>query len=393
VHLDIPADEPHKPARYRGLRPELEEPSAPSPHAVRSAARLLARRGRAVTIAGLGCRSAEAARALQDLVEHLGTPLFTTEKAKGIIPEDHPLSAGVFWGGRLEQAFLSRADAVLAAGLDSVELLPRAWRPGTPVVVLRDAPGGPYPYAATAEVVGDLARSMEALREDSPPGGEWNLPGWAGRGGRFKTRARALLAEAASGRGGAGLAPHRVVEIAREVFPREAVAAVDAGAHALLTSIFWDAYDPHGYLCSSGLAARGYAIPAAMAAKLAFPERPAVAFVGDGGLLGSLPDIAAAARLGLRLVILVFLDGSLSWIRVAQEQRKYEPVGVSLGPQPLDKLAEGLGAVGAEVAGEDDLRSALAETAQTSVPAIIGVPVRSGNYRRVLEILRGRAAA
>jgi acetolactate synthase-1/2/3 large subunit len=136
----------------------------------------------------------------------------------------------------------------------------------------------------------------------------------------------------------------------------------------------------------------GYAVPAAMAAKLALPERPTVAFMGDGGLLGSLVDIAAAARLGLRLVIVVFLDGSLSWLRVAQEQRKYAPVGVTLGAQPLDKLAEGLGAVGAEVASEEELRSALAEAAETSVPAIIGVPVQSGNYRRVVEILRGRAA-
>jgi acetolactate synthase-1/2/3 large subunit len=392
VHVDVPADQADKPARRRGLRPQAEEPSGPSPHAVRSAARLLARRGRAVTIAGLGCRSTGAAPALRELIEHLGTPLFTTQKAKGIVPEDHPLAAGVFWGGRLEQDLLGRADAVLAVGLDSVELLPRAWRSGAPVVVLSDTPGGPRPYQPAAEVVGDIGQALTALREASPPWGEWSLAGWAGLGERFKARARARLAEAGTGRGGEGLGPHRVVAIAREVFPRDTIATVDAGAQGLVTSVFWDTYEPIGYLCSSGLGPMGYAVPAASAARLAAPDRPIVAFLGDGALLTSLPDLAAAARLGLALVLIVFLDGSLSGIRVAQEQRSYDPVGLSLGSLDVPKLAEGLGVLATEVGDEESLRAALQEAATTAQPAVVGVRVRGQNYRRLLDVLRGREA-
>jgi acetolactate synthase-1/2/3 large subunit len=371
--------------------PEPEQRRRPSAHAVRAAARLLARRGRALTIAGLGSRSDGAASALLDLVEHLGTPVFTTEKAKGVIPEDHPLAAGVFWGGRLEEELVGKADALLAVGLESAELLPRAWRPGTPVVVLSDAPSGPRPYQPTAEVAGDLAYALEALRAESPPGGEWSRAGWAGVGGTDRSRARDLLLQAAAA-GGEGLAPPRVVQMARAVFPRETVASVDGGAHGLVASLYWESYDRRGYLCSSGLGASGFAIPAAVAAKLALPERPVVAFTGDGGLLHSLSDVAVAARLSLPLVAVVFLDGSLSLIRAAQEQRKYAPDAVALGALDVARLAEGVGALGTQVADEAELQKALEEALGATQPALIGVRVRGQTYRKMLEILRGRGS-
>jgi acetolactate synthase-1/2/3 large subunit len=100
----------------------------PSPSAIRKIARLLTRSGRAVVVAGLGCRDTAVATPLRELVDHLGAPTLTTPRAKGVIPEDHPLAAGVFSGGRLEEELLGRADSVLAIGLDSTEVLPRAWK-------------------------------------------------------------------------------------------------------------------------------------------------------------------------------------------------------------------------------------------------------------------------
>lgn len=390
IHLDFPADEVSRPARRHALGLEPERLSGPSRNAIRTAARLLARQGRTVVIAGLGCREMTSARALLDLVEHLGSPILTTYKAKGVIPEDHPLAAGVFAGGRLEESLLAKADGVLAVGLDSVELLPRAWAEGQPVVSLAEYRIGPRPYNTASEIIADLPASLEALREALPPGGDWGLAEWAGRGGAFKARARALLAEACAGRGREGIPPHRVVEIAREVFPREAVIAVDCGAHMFAAAAFWDSFQSKTYLCSGGLGTMGYAIPAAIAAKLVEPGRPVLALIGDGGFLLSLPDVATAVRLGLPLVVIVFLDGSLSLTRVQQEQRRFAPVGVSLGAVDVPKLAESLGALGTEVVDEDGLRSALKDAVTTTQPAIIAARVRPTGYRRMLEILRGK---
>jgi acetolactate synthase-1/2/3 large subunit len=391
VHLDVPADEALKPTRRHGRPPGGERTPSPSPSAIRAAARLLTRRGRIVVIAGLGCRRPGPARALQDLVEHLGAPLLTTPRAKGAVPEDHPLAAGVFSGGRLEDELLTKAEGILAVGLDPVELLPRSWREGLPVVAFHEYRVSPRPYEATCEVVADLRAALEGLREALSPGGGWGLADWAGRGSEFKAHARLILAEASQGRGRAGVAPHRVVEIAREIFPRQTVVSVDSGTHALAAAAFWDAYEPKGYFCSSGLSVMGYALPAAIAAKLVHPERPVLAFLGDGGFLRSIPDLATAVRERLPLVGVIFVDGTLSLSRIRQEQKRYAPAGVSLGSVDIPKLAESLGALGTEVEDEEGLRSALKDAVATTQPAVIAVRVRPTGYRRMLEILRGKA--
>lgn len=391
VHLDVPADEALKPARRQGRPAKGARLPSPSPSAIRAAARLLTRRGRIVVIAGLGCRRPGPARLLQEVVEHLGAPLLTTQRAKGAIPEDHPLAAGVFSGGRLEEDLLSKADGILAVGLDPVELLPRPWRAGLPVVALQEYPVSPRPYEATCEVVADLPTALAALQEALPPGGGWGLAEWAGQGSEFKARTRRVLAEASMGKGRAGIAPHRVVEMAREIFPRQTVVSVGWGTHAFAVAAFWDAYEPKAYFCSSGLGVMGYALPAAIAAKLTLPERPVLALLGDGGFLRSVADLATAARERLPLVGIVFVDGTLGLSRVRQEQKRYAPAGVSLGTMDIPKLAESLGALATEVEDEEALRSALKDAVATTQLAIIAVRVRPTGYRRMLEVLRGKA--
>jgi acetolactate synthase I/II/III large subunit len=390
VHLDFPADEATRPTRRRALRLETRRVAGPSPSAIRSAGKLLARRGRTVVIAGLGCRESESARALQDLVEHLGAPVLTTHKAKGVIPEDHPLAAGVFAGGRLEEELLARADGVLVAGVDPVGLHPRVWGGAQAVISLAEYRAGPRPYSTVSEIIADLPESLDALREALPPGGGWGLAEWAGRGAAFKARSRRLLAEACAGRGREGLSPHRVVEIAREIFPRDTILTVDSGAHMYVAATFWETFRPKEFLCSGGLATMGFALPAAVAAKLSNPRRPVLALVGDGGFLTSLPDVATAAHLKLPLVVIVFKDGCFSLVRVRQEQRRFAPIGISTGETDIPKLAESLGALGTEVDDEEGLRLAVKDALVTTQPAIIAARVRSNGYRRMLEILCGK---
>ena len=391
VHLDLPADESVSPARRRAIPAKNAKRVDPSPSAIRHLAGLLTRSGRAVIVAGSGCREAAVARPLRELVEHLGAPTLTTARAKGVIPEDHPLAAGVFSGGPLEEELLGRADCVLAVGVDPAEILPRPWKAGRPVLSMADYAMTPCPFVATAEATGCLSTGLVLLRQGLPPTGEWGLANWARRGEAFRTRTRTLLVEAISPRGQHGLAPHRVVEIAREVFPRPTVATVDTGAHALAVPAFWETYEPKTYLCSGGLAGTGYAIPAAIAAKLNAPERPVLAFTGESGLLLSLSEVATASGLGLKIVVVVFVDESQSLVRVVQEQKRYAPVGVSLPQLDIPKIVEGLGALGTAVEDEEGLRAALSDALEAPRPAIIAARINPHGYRRMLEVLRGKA--
>jgi len=390
VHLDLPADEALGSARRRALAAGGPRRETPSPSSVRMIARLLTRSGRAVIVAGLGCRDLRVATALRELVEHLGAPTLTTPRAKGVIPEDHPLAAGVFFGGRLEEDLLGRADCMLAVGLDPNETLPRARKFDSTILSMAAYRKTPCPFDPDAEAIGDLADGLVLLRENLPPAGEWNLAAWSRRGATFRHTARGLLAEAWRSRGGHGLAPHRVVEIAREVFPKNTLVTTGTGAHAPAVAAFWETYEPKSFLCSANLRGAGYALPAAIAAKLEAPNRPVLAFMGDNGFLLNLPEIATASRLESPLVMVVFVDDTLSLPRVAQEQKRYAPFGVALSSMDIPKMAEGLGALGTTVEDEESLRAALADALNTTKPAIVAARVNPQGYRRMLETLWGK---
>jgi acetolactate synthase-1/2/3 large subunit len=388
VHMELPSDQSSGRARTRSIAKTGVRPDAPSPSAIRKLAKILARGGRAAIVAGLGCRDAAVAARLRELVDHLGAPTLATPRAKGALPEDHPLAAGVFSGGRLEEEFLGRADSVLTVGLDSTEIAPQVWKPVPSLLSMAEYRTAGWP--AAAEAVGALPEGLVMLREALPPAGEWSSAAWAGRGETFRERVRSLVADACRSRTGGGVAPHRVVEIAREAFPRPTIATVDSGAHALVVNAIWEAYEPKAFLCSSRSCGAGYALPAAIAAKLAAPDRHVLAFMGDSGFLLNLPELSTAVRLDLPLVLIVFVDDSASLSRVAQEQKRYAPLEVSLGAMDIPKVAEGLGALGTTVDSEEGLRAALSDTLATTRPAIVAVRVNPHGYRRMVELLRGK---
>ena len=390
VHLDLRAEEALAPSRRRPTLARVTRHPGPSASAIRNVARLLSRGGRTVVLAGIGCREPEAGTALRELVEHLGAPILTTPRAKGTLPEDHPLAAGVFSGGRLSEELLRRADCLLTVGLDSTEAPARGWKTSAAVLSLAAYRIARRPFEPAAEAVGALAPGLVLLRENLPPAGEWNYAAWARRGAAFRERARSLLADACRLRGVHGLAPHRVVEIARDVFPKATLATADTGAHALAAVAFWETYEPKAFLCSVGSAGVGYALPAAIAAKLVSPDRPVVAFMGDGGFLLNMAEVTTANRLGVAIVVIVFVDESLSLARVAQEQKRYAPEGVAVSAMDIPKVAEGLGVLGTTVETEDGLRAALSDALGTTKPAIIAARVNPQGYRRMLEVLQGK---
>src|SRR3546814_15542023 len=89
------------------------------------------------------------------------------------------------------------------------------------------------------------------------------------------------------------------MEVARAVLPRETIATCDAGASRLLVVQKWQSFGPREFLTSNGLGSMGYAVPGALGARLAYPERPVVAFSGDGGFplaVASLPSTSASVE-------------------------------------------------------------------------------------------------
>lgn len=368
-----PAPEPFAP-------PALPPPDA---EAIAAARALLARTERPVVIAGLEALAPARAAATRALVDALRAPALVTYKAKGVIPDRHPLFGGVFTGGAAEAPLLHEADLIVLAGADPVEFIPQPWRFTAPVLDLATAPRARHYVQPAVSVIGAWEQADLAA---TAPTRSWT-------DGRIAARREGWRAALDNGpTGNRGLSPSAIVRLAQaacRAAGRHPRAAVDAGAHMFACTSFWEAEAPGDLLISNGLATMGYALPAAIAAAWHEPARGAIAFTGDGGLLMALGELATATALGVPLVVVVFNDAALSLIAIKTGGRDL-PDG-ALGWPEVDFAAvmRGLGGRAWRVTDEAGLSAAMAEAFAAGGPCLIDVWTDPSSYPRQIAALRG----
>jgi acetolactate synthase I/II/III large subunit len=337
---------------------------------------------RPVIIAGLQAAEPGAAAALRRLARAWSCPVLSTYMAKGTFPDADPLAVGPFVAGAAEDALVSSADAILLFGADPIEFLPQPWRYRAPAIMLTTHAFERRFADWAATLVGELADSAGLLAGAVAPGG-WSTAEIAAARGSMREAAR-------SGRPTEGIAPHALVEAVASAAPKGARIAVDAGAHMLPVMALWQAEEPRGALISRGLATMGSALPAAVAACLAEPDRPVVAFTGDGGLMMCAAELATAVQAGCRnLVVVVFNDSSMSMIEVKQRRRQLPPRGMDYTPTDFAKVACGFGCMGTRVEAPGGLAGALQEAFSSERPVVVDVAVDRHAYRAMLPALRG----
>jgi acetolactate synthase-1/2/3 large subunit len=382
VQLDLPSTETEREAAdLPAPVPLLPELSAlrPDKASLRPALDALAKARRPVILAGLGALWDHASRELVAFAEQLGAPVLTTTKAKGVIPEDHPLRAGVLIGGLIEREMVGQADLIVTIGLDGVELQPKPWPYTAPVLSLATHPSLDALVPASPELVGNVAQLLSALTEYAPAGS-----GWGEAAARmFRDQVADALDVPST-----GLSPQRLVEVARQVLPRETVATCDAGASRLLVVQKWQAYGPREFLTSNGLATMGYAIPGGLGARLAHPNRPVVCFTGDGGFLMAIAELHTSVRENLPITIVVLDDQEIGLIRVKQEIKGLPKYGVGLGGIDWEKVAQGLGADGVAVETEHALGDALKAAVGSGRSTVIGARIDRSGYVAQYNALR-----
>jgi len=382
VHLELPSNVAAQPAAERpGLAERWgdwlpvagsEGAVAADPTALQAALDRLERARRPLIAVGLAALRGHAPAYLVALAERLGAPVVTTTKAKGVIPEDHPLAAGVFdmYGEAVVRELVGQSDCVLAVGLDATEFI-HPWTFTVPVVYLDTVPNTDQFVPAVCEVVGPLGPLVAALAARVTPGPRWPADEVA----RHRTRLRAAI----EGQG-PELQPQQVLAVARRLFPRETVVSVDVGAHKILAGQYWTTYAPRTYLVSNGLSAMGYSLPAAMAARLVHPDRPVLAFVGDGGLGMYLGELETVARLGLRLVVVCLNDQSLSLIRLGQVRRGYPPYGVDFRNPDFAAVARECGWTGLAAETVAEVERALRVALESPGPVLVEARIQPEGY-------------
>jgi acetolactate synthase I/II/III large subunit len=382
VHFELPQSETTRDAGdYVAEPPLVANLVFPGPDRadLKPALDVLKRARRPVLLVGLGIYWCKAAAELVKFAEKLGAPVLTTTKCKGVIPEDHPLRAGCIIGGLIERELVNASDLIITIGLDAVELQPKPWPYKIPVLSLASIPSVDGFVPADPEIVGDLKPLLACLAELSPEGADW--------GEKVAKTFREQVSNALN-TPAAGLSPQRAVEAARAVMPRNTIATCDAGASRLLVVQKWESYGPREFLTSNGLASMGYAVPGAMGARLAFPDRPILAFTGDGGMLMAIADLQTAWRENLPIIVLVLDDQEIGLIRVKQEIKGVPAHGVHIGGVDWEKLGHAFGADAAVVETEQALTNALGAALKSNRTTIVAARIDPSGYVAQFNALR-----
>jgi acetolactate synthase-1/2/3 large subunit len=332
---------------------------------------------RPVILAGGGAVRCGAGVALTRLAETAGLPVVVSAMAKGVIAEGHPYFAGVLdmAGYQVIWDLLERADLIITAGFDAVELI-TPWRIATPVLHLDTTPNTDQVYPAATEIVGDVRACLEWLGAHWPGTHGAAAPRWAPD--EVAVHRSALRSAWQAGYVSGRLNPSEVVTTVREAAPEETIVAVDVGSHKIMAGQAWAASAPRQTLITNGLSAMGFGLPGAIAACLSRPGVPVVALTGDGGFAMTATELSVAARHALPLVVVVFSDGGLNRIELHQRSLGYPLTATSVDRTDIPLLAESMGCDGVRVESVAGLEKAL--SFRRSRPLVIEARIDPSQY-------------
>jgi acetolactate synthase I/II/III large subunit len=265
---------------------------------------------------------------------------------------------------------LHGADLVLCVGYDMVEYDPARWNPGSEkrIVHIDSAPAEvDAHYILAAGVEGDIADALRRIARQAVRKPE-------GSGQRLHTSLMQAMQEGADA-AAYPLRPHRVIADLRRAMADDDVLVCDVGAHKLWVARLFRAERPNTCIISNGLAAMGIAVPGAIAAKLALPDRRVVAVNGDGGFLMNSQELETAVRLGVAIVVLVLRDGKYGVIQHHMDTRLGRHFGVDFGNPDLVRYAESFGLRAHRIESADELLPVLRSALDSNGPVLLDCPI------------------
>jgi acetolactate synthase-1/2/3 large subunit len=362
---------------YDGAAPTPSSASVTDTDALESVLARVKRARRPILMVGQGTiRYSDRLRAL---VEKLRSPLITTPSARGVLPENHPFNFGFdpFAGSiRDVNELVESSDLVLAIGCKLGHSGTTGFELNLPADRLVHVDASPEViganYPVSLGVVADAGDLLQALLASPPPASAWTndeLERWRTR---MSVRAPDSLEPRIAGTP-AGDA-RSFFQSLRRALPPEAVLVLDSGLHQVMARRYYTVLAPCGIIIPTDLQSMGFGIPTAIGARLAAPNRPVVALVGDGGFAMMAMELLSAAREGISLVVIVFVDGAFGQIRMQQLASFGVGHGVSFKNPDFKLIADAVGARH-ELVGDIEIGAAVVAALGRCGVTVIEVPV------------------
>jgi len=371
AHLVLPDE-----VQVIGSRAEVSKPDGrlsdrqvvPAAGDVERAAGLLRAARRPVIVAGNG--AARAGTRVRALAERLGAPVLTTFRAKGLVPDTHPLGAGVLGrsGTPVASWLMNTCDLLVVVGASFSNHTGIA--PYKPVIQIDDdhAAIGRF-QKVDVGLLGDASLTLDALTEALGPAAAVDQRGDVAERWRLW---RAEKARRARDDRGHGLASAAVFDALSRHTPADAVMTVDVGNHAYSFGRYFESAG-QPVLMSGYLGSIGFGYPAALGAAMAAPGRPVVAVTGDGGFGQYLAEVTTAVKYGIAVKHVLLDNGSLGKIGKEQLAEQFPVWQTSLHNPDFAAYARLCGAQASTVRRPDELHAAIATLFATDGPAMVHI--------------------
>lgn len=328
VHIEIPVNVITQEVKFIHDDAVICPKPAPDLDVIRQAVEELKQARQPVVLLGGG--ALEASEEATCLLERLGAMAFLTLAAKGVVDESHPLCAGAMLPYPCAHNIIAGSDLVLAVGTefsetdrnlapDPIEINGRLIRIDIEAEQLMRTHRPDLPILGDARAA--LA-AMNRLLDGHEP------VAWEGRAAQFVT---GLKQEIDSGLGETVQRRIRLLDALRQALPPEAILVTDSTQLAYEANHHFPVARARGYItCTTGFGTLGWALPAAVGARLGAPERPVVCLIGDGGLQFTLGELAAAREVGVGMAVIVWNNDGYGEIRDFMAARALPQIGVDL---------------------------------------------------------------
>ncbi|MDW7982332.1 MAG: thiamine pyrophosphate-binding protein [Thermomicrobium sp.] len=373
THVEIPLDVLRGVGEIDLASLEPPVPARPEPDsaAIEFAVAAIERSERIVLYCGGGAVASGAEEELTELADRLGAVVITSLQGKGAVPEDHPRCLGNLWEpDNAVDRLLRRADLALIVGSKLGAQDTQNGRlplPARRVRVDIDAQEVLRQYSPTIPIVADARATVRALREALATRGV-SRAGWAIE--ELQDCKRAALRQAWG-------APQAVwLHAIRAALPRDGILVNDMTMMAYVGNRHYPVYRPRTYLFPTGYGTLGFAVPAAIGAKIARPEANVVALVGDGGFQFTMQELGTAVQFAVGVPIVLFNDASYTAVK-DEQARSYRRrfIAVDLVNPDFQRLAAAYGVPAVRVTTPEDLSEAIVTALQRTHPTVIEVPI------------------
>ena len=352
----------------------------------RQAAELVKNAKHPLMLVGNGAVRAKAGKYIEAFIERYKMPVVNTFMAKGIIPFYNEMAMGTagLQKGDYENAGFAKADLVICVGFDMVEYHPHLWNPNRKHTIIHiDTQKSEVDscYIPDVELIGNIGPNLRSLGETiENPIESTEI--------EFHLR-NAMTDEMYRCKDSTDwpMLPQKIIWDLRTAMGSSDIAISDVGSHKMWMARMFRCDEPNTCIISNGFAGMGIAVPGAIAAKLAYPDKGVVAVSGDAGFMMNSQEIETALRCNTPIVVLIWNDSQYGLIEWKQKQRFGRTAFIDFKNPDFVAYAKSFGAEGVRIESADQLFPALQKALKNPTVTIIDCPVDYSQNYRLTELM------